>query len=318
MYTHYMLTHIGDKITAKIDGSIANTNTWYDADKPLVIEKKDDDVYAVPFDFIRYKLKRNDVESSESVITVNFPPDYNTNPSARDLVFSLNVGDSVFLTDELELNNTFDRIIFTNIEDDLLEIDDLPVRQNRYYYSYDLKRMKYKHNVGVGEPYSVVKYKLSNGKIDSEEAELIFNVVGEPAYIDDVSENQEFNSTEINEEKLVFIYPILKEFTIKNLPKNRKFKISVKTNLSGIERVFNDEEEEVSSRVFFLENTIKENGVEEFEFDTLEGQVYFPVFVEKLSIGGQTISGTIDFEIIEVDGSKDKFDKSKSKVNIKI
>lgn len=318
MYTHYMLTHIGDKITAKIDGSIANTNTWYDADKPLVIEKKDDDVYAVPFDFIRYKLKRNDVESSESVITVNFPPDYNTNPSARDLVFSLNVGDSVFLTDELELNNTFDRIIFTNIEDDLLEIDDLPVRQNRYYYSYDLKRMKYKHNVGVGEPYSVVKYKLSNGKVDSEEAELIFNVVGEPAYIDDVSEIQEFNSTEVNEEKLVFIYYILKEFTIKNLPKNKKFKVSVKTNLNGIDRVFNDDEEEVSSSVLFLDNTIKENGVQEFELDTFEGQVYFPVFIQKLSIGGQTISGTIDFEIIEVDSSKDKFDKSKSKVNIKI
>lgn len=324
MYTHYMLTHIGDKVIAKVNGSVASTNVWYEADKELLVEKKDENVYAKPLDFIRYKLKREDVESSESVITINFPPDYNQTPTSSDLVFNINAGSSAYLSEKLELNNTFDRVIFTEIEEGRLMIGDYPIRQGTIYFSYQIKDIVYNHKVGVGSPYEVMKYKTSNGRQESEIRTISFNVSGGKALIERQQLDNGIEPEIIDDVKSIGIDFNVNLYKIKNLPRNKKVKLRFNSNLNNLERTYehkeegDDEAEVYGSTVYVSNKEFNTNGIHEFEFDTLDGEIELMVTIGKLYYQNTSVSGKLDFEILEVDGSTDNIDQENKKVSITV
>ena len=175
-YTEILFTEIGPKIKVLVDDAPAELLTKYPRSSVFKIQKINALDLGEPFEIIKYKAFKNELESNISIIEVNLKPD-DIFPKGNDIDLIILNGDSLVFSDHIELNNGADRIIIKSFVKNvgLFEFKNTVVYPNQVIMKHDLNKLSFRSlNTGVGNPYQTFTYVAANKSVQSD-VENTFN-----------------------------------------------------------------------------------------------------------------------------------------------
>lgn len=184
-FTHISFSQIGSKINLLYNGAAVVLNTKYASGGTFSIEKKNINDVGSPFETIKYKAYKNDLESNEAVIQINLLGIPGA-PLSANITIEIENNSTVNLIDHIPLNSSADRII---IEDFNQEIGELKKNDELLYpgstvMKYDFPLLKFYSSGGIGTPYQEIKYKAANSSMVSvSQYTLTMNITGVASYI---------------------------------------------------------------------------------------------------------------------------------------
>lgn len=181
-YTQFRLPTLPTKAIAKVDGVAAVIGVWYNQGQALTFEKQDLSHFGEPYDQCEYQTTDGVNVSEVSTIIINALPDKNVALSAsNDTEVVANDADSV-IGDLLNLSNSVDRIkivSYKNVGE--LKLNGGFIYPNIEIFRYDLENFVFSSGEeGKGDDYQEIVYQVGNADgYSATEYTLTFSIAGQ-------------------------------------------------------------------------------------------------------------------------------------------
>lgn len=296
-YTEILFTEIGPKIKLLANDVPVVLLTKYPKLTVFKIQKINLSDVGKPFETIKYKAFKNELESNISMIQVNLKVD-EILPEGNDINLEVLNGDALVFSDHIILNDGADRIIIKTFAENvgLFEFKNTSVYPDQVIMKYDLNKLAFRaSNNGVGNPYQSFKYIAANKDLQSlTENTFNLNIVG-------LTSLQLFSySASQSENYFIRTASVI----LKNGVVNSIVKIKVSIDLTDAWPINNSNEILFSSSL--ITKTYKANGEDEFLIQTDgNGDAIFQYSIIMEQFGPVGITGTIKTKILEINGATD-------------
>lgn len=296
-YTEILFTEVGAKVKLLANDIPVVLLTKYPKSTEFKIEKINLSDVGEPFETIKYKAFKNELESNVSIIQVNLKVD-DILPEGNDIDFTIFNLTALNFSNHIILNDGADRIIIKSFAENvgLFEFKNSSVYPDQVVMKNDLNKLSYTASRnGVGNPYQSFVYVAANKDVQSL-TENFFNlkIVG--------LSSLQLYSYSASQSESYFIRTV--SVVLKNGIVNSIVKIKVSIDLTDAWPVNNSNEILFSSSL--VTKTYKANGEDEFLIQTDgNGEATFQYNISMEQVGPVGISGTIKTKMLEINGNAD-------------
>lgn len=162
-YTHIKFTKIGSKVNLLVNGAAAVINQKYAAASTFSINKKNSSDVGTPYDTLRYKAYKGDLESNEATIQVDLLTNTGL-PTASTSTVSIPQNSNINLSSYISINSSSDRIIIENYDynSGQLTLNGKVVNPGSVIMKEDIQNLIFKSFSGTGIPYQKIIYRAAN------------------------------------------------------------------------------------------------------------------------------------------------------------
>lgn len=240
-YTHFLFTSLPrpERAVIKVDGNLAEIDTWYAKELDVVVEKANINDFSEPLDTFGYKVKNaDDLISNESMVTINSLPDKSV-PTTGSTSTETIEDTPILLSDIIAISNSVDRLEVVSFEG----FGNVLFNQNTIYPEQIIFRIDFDKVVFsvledfVMDDYFEFKYKVGNADgIDPTEYTITFDRDG-------LTEIETLSET-INEDDQKYIYEHIIEIKKINPEAVHDFSVVITENTGTIAGL--DENSEIS------------------------------------------------------------------------
>lgn len=224
-YTHIKFTKIGSKVNLLVNGAAAVINQKYTAASTFSINKKNSSDVGTPYDTLRYKAYKGDLESNEATIQVDLLTNTGL-PTGSTSTVSIPQNSNINLSSYISINSSSDRIIIENYDynSGQLTLNGNVVNPGSVIMKEDIQNLIFKSFSGTGIPYQKIIYRAANSVTQAINFNTIqFNITGNASLL--------LSSYTVEQ-----IESVLERFLsakISNGRINKKAKLSVNINLDA-------------------------------------------------------------------------------------
>ena len=306
-YTHIKFTKIGSKVNLLVNGVAAVVNQKYlvnassgselkqQISTTFSINKKNSSDVGTPYDTLKYKAYKGDLESNEATIQVDLLTKTDL-PAGSTSTVSIPQNSNINLSSYISINSSSDRIIIENYDynSGQLTLNSQVVNPGSIIMKEDIQNLIFKSFSGTGIPYQKIIYRAANSITQAVNSNTIqLNIAG----------NASLLLTSYTVEQIESVLERFLSAKISNGRINKKAKFSININLDAEKAwpIGNKNEIILASNNFNKRYTSNINEEIEVSIDQY-GESDIQMNMTFIQPDISDITGNIEIKLLSVDG----------------